>query len=335
MSSPTPTVHQPLHPSLLPVLDPEYISFHNTHLAQLVPSESVPWDPASRFVASPMRFGAQEKVPVGSTRDIEKGDWQARVFTPKGEPEEGKWPCLLWFHGGGWVLGGLDSENAYLTRVCRDVKCVVISINYRHAPDHPYPAAADDSFAGLQWIVSEEGSKELGIDIERIAVGGLSAGGGLAATVTMRAALSTPPIPLLFQLLICPVLDNTATADSPTSRWYSNRHAPFLTPSRMLNYRNLYFKNPADWANFDASPILSSSKQLAGSPKTWIGVAECDLLAREAEDFGGLLKGQGVETEVVVYEGCTHSLLMLAGVMEKGRRLVKESCEALKAALHS
>jgi acetyl esterase/lipase len=114
-----PTIHQPLHPSLLPVLDPEYIAFHNTHLAQVVPSESLPWNPASRFQASPMRFGGQEKVPVGETRDIEKGDWQARVFTPETSEEGGKWPCLLWFHGGGWVLGGLDSENAFLTRVCR------------------------------------------------------------------------------------------------------------------------------------------------------------------------------------------------------------------------
>jgi acetyl esterase/lipase len=138
-------------------------------------------------------------------------------------------------------------------------------------------------------------------------------GGGLAAVVSMRAATLTPPIPLLAQVLICPVLDNIATADSPTSRWYSNRHAPFLTPSRMLNYRNMYLPNQADRANWDASPVLAPKELLKGSPKTWLAIAGCDLLAKEAEDFGGMLGQVGVKVEVRVYEGCTHSILMLPG----------------------
>lgn len=82
---------------------------------------------------------------------------------------------FIWFHGGGWVLGGLDSENSFLTRCCATAKCVVVSVNYRHAPENPYPAAIDDATAGYSWVTSEIGQKEIGIDIGKVAIGGLSA----------------------------------------------------------------------------------------------------------------------------------------------------------------
>jgi acetyl esterase/lipase len=103
------------------------------------------------------------------------GNEQLRIFTPKEERPEGGWPILVWSHGGGWKMGDLGSENSFLTRCCSQAKCCVVSANYRHAPEDPYPAARNDTLDAYSWIVSEEGRKELGIDVKKVAVGCLSA----------------------------------------------------------------------------------------------------------------------------------------------------------------
>jgi acetyl esterase/lipase len=194
------TLHQAIHPSLRPLLDPEYVSFHDEHLQYVLPSEAEAWDPASRMRPSPMGNAEQKHVEVGSVYDKDLGDFQIRVFTPEGDAPEGGWQVLVWFHGGGWVMGGLGSENGFLRHVCKckslewqahdcgsitgdinlcwwdtDVKCVVVSINYRHAPEHVYPAAVNDVVAGYQWVVATEHAKSLGINTSKIAIGGLSA----------------------------------------------------------------------------------------------------------------------------------------------------------------
>lgn len=185
-------VHQPIHPDVRPRLDPEYVSFHDKYLQYAVKNESVPWDPASRNAPAASAAGRSAPVEVGDIRDLDRGDYQLRVFTPKGSAPRDGWPVFVWFHGGGWVMGGLGSENSFLTVLCSclstssllglrtsahnflDASCVVVSVNYRHAPEHVYPAAINDSFDGFAWIVTE-GAKELGIDSSRVAVGGLSA----------------------------------------------------------------------------------------------------------------------------------------------------------------
>lgn len=118
------TIHQPVHPSLRPGLDPEYASFHDQYLQYVPPSEATSWDPESRTWPSPLSQGGQKLVDVGSVYDKDLGNFQIRVFTPEGELPNGKdagpgWPVLVWFHGGGWVMGGLGSENGFLTHVCK------------------------------------------------------------------------------------------------------------------------------------------------------------------------------------------------------------------------
>lgn len=135
-------------------------------------------------------------------------------------------------------------------------------------------------------------------------------GGGLAATVSMKAAELGLKMPIK-QMLFLPVIDNTATAETV---WASNADAPWLTPSRMLWYRNLYIPDKSNWSNWDASPNLAPPELLAKSPSTWIAVGECDILCKEAQLYGESLKNLGVESEVVVYEGSTHSLLVMDGM---------------------
>ena len=127
--------------------------------------------------------------------------------------------------------------------------------------------------------------------------------------LSLKAMLLSPPIPILFQLLLLPVVDNTLTTASPN--WASKPYAPWLTANRMLWYRNMYFPKKDKSLEWEASPNLASSQVLAKSPKTWIAVAEQDLLASEGISFGEQLKHLGVETKVKVYEGSMHSLLAL------------------------
>ncbi|TVY44546.1 AB hydrolase superfamily protein [Lachnellula occidentalis] len=360
------SIHQPIHPLMRPRLDPQYLAFHEKHFQHLPTIESQAWDPACRNAAAASTLGRAGCVEVGSVRDVvvesemgcgNGGCIEMRVFTPRGDaPGEG-WPVLgiavsdlmITVYGtGGWVVGGLDSENAFLTLVCRDVKCVVISLNYRHAPEHPYPAAVDDVVYGLSWI-ARYGNRELGVDTTRIVLGGLSAGGGLATILVMKASLLTPPIPIIGQLLILPVIDNTAgtslsttttsssltTSESnsnpnPSDPWLLNQHAPFLTPQRMLWYRSHYLPNPTHATSWTASPNFAPSALLAACPRTVIAVGECDLLAEEARRYGELLRREGVACEVMEYRGATHSTLILAGALDIGKQMVGDMVESLK-----
>ncbi|KAK2037758.1 hypothetical protein LZ31DRAFT_600200 [Colletotrichum somersetense] len=322
------TIHQPIHPSVRAQLDPEYVALHDAVIQYMEPSEARPWDPASRSAPNPLAHTTQKLSPVGRTWDEELpgGGVQARVFVPDGEaPDTAGWPCLVWLHGGGWVNGGLDSENGFLTHVCRYVRCVVVTINYRHAPEHVFPAAVDDSLAGLQWLLEPATASRLNINTSLVTIGGVSAGGNLAAVVTMKASLAgVAPAPIS-QLLVCPVIDNTATAETG---WAASRHVPWLTPGRMRRYQDLYFagRPEEDRRRWDASPCFAPADVLARSPPTWLAVAEVDLLAPEGLAYADQLRGAGVDVRTEVYKGATHSVLVLAGVHQISRKLVHDAC---------
>lgn len=111
--------YQPLHQSIRSKLDPEYVQLHDEILQNILPSEAKPWDPASRLAPSPMAHGQQKKVEVGTVVDKDLGSFQLRVFTPEGEQPSLGWPVLYWLHGGGWVNGGLNSENGFLRHICK------------------------------------------------------------------------------------------------------------------------------------------------------------------------------------------------------------------------
>lgn len=350
----SPTVYQPLHPAIRDQLDPEYVAFHDAVLQFVPRSETVAFEPViSRAAKSPLAHGGQKLVEVGKVEDrtIYTGDSgkpndevTVRIFTPVGEAPAYGWPCLVWYHGGGWVMGGLGSENGFLTHVCKcertlkiliikmptdnlDTRCVVISVNYRHAPEHVYPAAADDAFLGYKWVVSPERVTELNLDTKHIALGGLSAGGGLAAITGLMIAeftssstdSTTPALTKpIFQLLVCPVIDNTVTVDTdPAERagWQVSKHSPWLTPTRMQWYRDQYFQGTAlkSTAEWTASPCYAPAELLAASPPTFLGIAGCDLLAPEAQAYSVQLAKASVPIDVQTYAGGTHSVLVLAG----------------------
>ncbi len=233
-------------------------------------------------------------------------------------------PALVFFHGGGFVIGTLDSSD----RVCRALAngsgCVVISVDYRLAPEHPFPAAADDAFAATAWVSSH--AADLGIDPTLIAVGGESAGGNLAAVVALRARDAGGPA-IAFQLLVYPQVDFTDTT-SASMREYADGH--FLDTPTMAYFADQYLPAGTDRRQPWVSP---NNATLAGLPPAFVLTAECDPLRDQGEAFTQRLKDAGVQATVTRYEGMIHPFFGLGGIIDGARAAVADAAAALKAAL--
>ncbi|EIM81452.1 uncharacterized protein STEHIDRAFT_85777 [Stereum hirsutum FP-91666 SS1] len=316
----------PIHPSMIARLDAEYVAFHNANLLDVKPTHLLPWDPAIRN--GPAVPGGSPSLEVAKIQDFELSKCPVRVFWPKGEKPEGGWSVFIFFHGGGWTLGNINSENSFSTHMAVNANCVVVSVDYRLAPENAYPAAVEDAVESLEWV-RNQGPSLLKINPFKIAVGGSSSGGNLASILALKAATLTPPAPLVLQLLIVPVTDNTA---STSDLWASNALTPWLSPGRMMWFRNNYLPNEADWTKWDASPIFAPKELLAKTPKAWIAVCECDILKEEGEKYGEKLKEAGVDVEVRVYEGAPHPIMAMDGALKIGAKMVAEAGVALAKA---
>jgi len=318
---------QPLHPSIVSKLDPEYVEFHNSTLIYITPPHTLPWDPELRN--APAVPGGSDLLKVGQTQDFPLTHTKFRAFTPEGTAPAAGWPAFIFYHGGGWTFGNMNSENSFSTNMCVRANCVVISVDYRLAPEHKYPAAVEDAVESLDWVV-KYGKKELNIDTSKIAVGGSSSGGNLASILTLKAAEANPPIPLIFQLLVVPVTDNTATEEN---LWAENKDTCWLSPARMNWFKDNYLPNKEDWTKWDASPIFAPAELVKKVPKAWIGVAELDILKDEGIAYGEMLKKEGVEVEIKVYKGAPHPIMAMDGKLKIGAQLVTDAANALKNAI--
>ncbi|KAI0296161.1 Alpha/Beta hydrolase protein [Russula brevipes] len=340
-----------LHPSITPRLDPEYAVFHDEHLIHLPQVHELPWDPSFRNTQTIP--GASKPHPVGRVQDFNLSRCRVRVFTPKKSRLERGWPVFIFFHGGGWTLGNIDTNNAFCMNMCNSkacyhhsistevanlsgAKCVVISVDFRLAPENPYPEAVEDAIEALQWVW-DQGASTLGIDRKQIAVAIRCSGGNLAAVLTHKAAQLYPPIPLIFQLLIVPVTDNTASASGvPHVSWRENEHTPWLTPERMLWFRRQYLPQEPTRARWDASPLLAQDEMFHRVPKAWIAVAELDILRDEGIAYGKKLLKAGVPTEIRTYKGAPHPIMSMDGtVLGIGKQLVSDAAAALSQAFRT
>ncbi|KZT37387.1 hypothetical protein SISSUDRAFT_987811 [Sistotremastrum suecicum HHB10207 ss-3] len=328
------TAINPLHPSIIPRLDPEYVEFYTKYLANVPSQHQVPWTPDLRN--QPAQPGGSEPLKVGEIRDFSLAHCKVRVFTPEGEVPDGGWPVFLFFHGGGWTLGGINAEASFATNICKRASTVVVSVDYRLGPEEPFPAAVDDAWDALQWIY-HHGAHELGINTSKIALGGSSSGGNLAAVVAHKASLEAPHIPLVFQLLIVPVTDNTVSISGhPHASWVENQYTPSLSPEKMLWFRRNYLPRPEDWGKWEASPLYAPDDSFRGVPKTWIGVAELDILRDEGIAYGEKLKSYGKEVTIKVYPRAPHPIMANDGdALQVGRQLISDACDSLKNAFQA
>ncbi|PHH70551.1 hypothetical protein CDD82_7048 [Ophiocordyceps australis] len=323
----------PLHPSVLGRIDAQYAAFYNTYLANNPPTHLQPLSTARAAFVS-LKPGTGPLLAVGHVQDllVPRNPLPAltvRCFTPQGPVPDSGWPVLLYFHGGGWVLGNRETENTVATNICVRASCVVVTVEYRLAPEDPFPAAVQDAWDSLVWVRSA-GASALSLNVDRLAVGGSSAGANLAAVVcqrdaSQRCSSSSPPIRL--QLLSVPVVDNTATIDTSPS-WSANQHTPSLPADKMTWFRNLYLPDEQQRHLPEASPLLWKG-DWASLPPAVVLLAELDVLLDEGKMFAQKLADAGVDVDVHIFKGQPHPFLALDKVLDDGRRAMTYFCEAM------
>lgn len=248
------------------------------------------------------------------------GDLRVRVYVPVGR---GPFPALVYFHGGAWWLGSI--EMADLT--CRDraaaARCVIVSVDYHLAPEHRYPVALRDSYDTLCWL--SEHAAELGVDRDRVAVGGTSAGANLAAATALVVRDHGGPS-LAFQLLEVPVLDVRGATDSMRTF----EHGYFLTREAVAASWKLYL-GANGTTDMYASPALA--EDLSGLPPGMVVTAECDPLRDEGEAYAHRLRAAGVPTTLKRYAGTIHGFHAFTRVLPAARRCRADIASALRLAL--
>ena len=252
------------------------------------------------------------------------GPLAARWYLPDGAARPG--PLVVWFHGGGWVVGDLDSHDPCCRFVARASGVPVLAVDYRRAPEDPFPAAVDDAVAAFRWAVAN--APLLGADPERIAVAGDSAGGNLAAVVSMLTSRDGGPSPR-FQALVYPVTDLSRKSDS--YRAFPSGY--FLTEAQMDWYRGHYLADPAAATDPRVSPLLA--EDLSGLPPAYLTVGGFDVLRDETIAFAGRLAEAGVRTELRVHPGLIHGFVNAAGVASVAADATRELAEAIGAALRT
>ncbi len=248
------------------------------------------------------------------------GEIPVRVYTPEGS---GPFPVLLYYHGGGWVIGNIATVDAPCRALANGAQCVVVSVDYRLAPEHKFPAAADDCYAATRYVAEHAG--DFNIDPSRLAVGGDSAGGNLAAVVALMAKDRGGPS-IAYQLLIYPVTDHSYD----TASYRDNAEGYMLTKNGMEWFWNHYLSSPRDSRNPYASPLRA--EKVAGLPPAMVITAEFDPLRDEGEAYAARLREAGVPVIMRRYDGMIHGFFQMGGVIERGKGVIRESCEALRAA---
>jgi acetyl esterase len=245
------------------------------------------------------------------------GEIPVRVYTPA--PGSGL-PGLIYFRGGGFVLGTLESCD----RTCRDLAHlsgrVVVSVDYRLAPEHPFPAAVDDACAATKYVV--EHASEFGIDASQVAIGGESAGANLATVAALRSLRSGGPA-LAFQLLVYPLVD--FADDSPSMREFADGH--FITSDVLQYFERHYLGDVQNRQHPDASPLTAD---LRGLPPAFVITAECDPLRDQGEAYARKLAQAGVPVATKRYDGMIHPFVSLAGIVDGGRAALTDAAAALK-----
>ena len=244
------------------------------------------------------------------------GDVPMRIYTPEGT---GPFPVLVNFHGGGWVFGDLDTADGVCRDICRTAGCVVVSVDYRMAPEHLFPAAVEDSYAATCWVA--DNMSELNGN-GRLAVGGESAGGNLAAVMCLKARDENGP-GIHFQLLLYPVVD----ADMTRQSYIDNAEGYLLETSTMHWFWDYYCPDVTQRQDPLASPMRAASH--ADLPPALVVTAEFDPLRDEGELYAETLRAAGTEAQAVRYDGLVHDFFATAQMFEASRPGFEHACKEL------
>lgn len=282
-------------------------------------NEMSPAEARETLAATVESAGQPEPVGDITNRSISGplGDIPIRIYTPEGS---GPFPALVYFHGGGWVAGDLAMVDATCTMLTNRAEVMVVSVDYRLAPEHKFPAPLTDCYAATEWV--SENSAELDVDPERIAVGGDSAGGNLAAAVAAMGRGSYTP-DIAFQLLFYPVTN----LDYGTQSYRENGDGYFLTTDMMKWFWGHYLESEDIGRDIRASPLLM--EDASGLPPAFVVTAEFDPLRDEGEAYAERLRDAGNRVIAKRYDGQIHGFVTRCGVMDEGRKAIDDAAAQL------
>lgn len=248
------------------------------------------------------------------------GDIPVRIYTPAGS---GSKPCLVYFHGGGWVIGDISTTDSVCRVMANQTGAVVVSVDYRLAPEHKFPAPLDDCEAAVRWVAAN--ASAIGVDASRVAVGGDSAGGNLSAAVALKLRDTSGP-KLCFQLLIYPVTDHRLDSGS----YKANGEGHLLTTDMMRWFWDHYVSSPADSDNPYVSPLRA--KDLSGLPPALVITAEYDPLRDEGEAYASAMQAAGVAVTTKRYDGLIHGFFPMLAAYPTAADAARLASDALIAA---
>ena len=258
-------------------------------------------------------FAVQDRTIPGPAAAI-----PLRIYKPRKSATP--LPVLVFLHGGGHVIGSLDSYDAICRQLALEADCVVVSVDYRLAPEHKFPAGVDDAFAALAWV--GRNAAEFNGDANRLAIGGDSAGGNLAAVCAILARDSGGP-PLRFQLLVYP----RTAPDEEFPSHYAFAEGHMLTRRSILWFHDHYRASDADRNDFRYAPLIHPD--LSGLPPALVIVGECDPLRDDGIAYAKRLEAHGTHAELALYEGMIHPFLSLGGALDAGRHALTRAAQAL------
>lgn len=250
------------------------------------------------------------------------GEIPVRIYRPSDEPGL---PVTVFFHGGGWVIGDLESHDHCCRTIASKAGCVVVAVDYRLAPEAKFPAAFDDAWAATEWVATH--ADDLGVDTDRLAVAGDSAGGNLAAVVA-NTARDHEHIEIVSQVLIYPVVDGTCDRPSMTE----NAEGYMLTRSAMDFFHGHYATSDADLTDERFSPIFSD---LSGAPSAVVITAGFDPLRDQGNAYAARLRDAGVDVDHVEYEGMFHGFFSMDAGLDVAKDAQEQVAVALRAAFAS
>lgn len=275
---------------------------------------------ATRAVMNASRILKKKGEPVAEVRDASfagpGGELKLRIYRPV---RDGILPVVVYYHGGGWALGGLDSHDNLCRAVSNAARALVVSVDYRLAPEHPFPAAVDDAYAGLVW--AHANARSLGGDPERLAVAGDSAGGNLAAVVAVLARDRRGPR-ISQQILIYPATDS-AHLTTESHRNFAQGY--YLTKSYIEKFREMYVPDKGSWSDPRVSPLLT--RELRGLPPALVITAQFDPLRDEGEAYAQRLRESGVGVRIRRFAGLIHGFLSMDRLFPQ----VQEAVELIAA----
>ncbi len=264
---------------------------------------------------------------VARTEDREipgpHGPIRARIYWPEESASSAKLPVYINYHGSGFVVLSIDTHDNVCRTLCKGAGCIVVAVDYRKAPENKFPKAADDAWASLQWVAAH--CAEFGGDPARIAVGGDSAGGGLAAVTAQRAQAEGGPA-LVFQLLVYPVTDTRQ--DRESYRTFAEGY--MLTAEAMAWFFDCYFSDESERAHVSVAPLRADD--VSGLPPALVLTASHDPLLDDGVAYAQRLEAAGVPTEHVNYEGQVHGFWTATATMDASHAAHAKACGALRAA---